>query len=133
MGTTFRSMLATVAVLPLLAACATKGQLRTAVEQQRTALTTERNERFATDSALRPRGRALLSRVESHRRRVRGSGGLGPLQPPALRASCGSGEVVPGLARTSGNAGRRHRLWQEPSRRTERRPRTSWRRTESPC
>jgi peptidoglycan-associated lipoprotein len=53
MRTTFRSMLMTVAVLPLFAACATKGQLRTAVEQQRTALTTERNERFATDSALR--------------------------------------------------------------------------------
>jgi len=54
---TIRTMLATVAILPLLAACATKGQLRTAVEQQRTAFNTaigtERSERFATDSALR--------------------------------------------------------------------------------
>jgi peptidoglycan-associated lipoprotein len=49
---TYRSLLAAVALLPMLGACATTGALRRAREEQAAALASERSQRIASDSAL---------------------------------------------------------------------------------
>jgi peptidoglycan-associated lipoprotein len=60
--------LALCAIAPLSLACATKGALRRAMDEQRTALANERGERLAGDSANASDVQALRTDVEALRR-----------------------------------------------------------------
>jgi peptidoglycan-associated lipoprotein len=64
---TFRSSIIAFAAPLLVAACATRGALQKAMAEQRTALTTERTERVATDSATQQDVTALRNDQQSLR------------------------------------------------------------------
>lgn len=67
MRTHTRLLVTAIAIVPVLSACATKGALRRAVEEQRTALATERTERVAGDSAIRVDLAALRADLQALR------------------------------------------------------------------